>query len=1521
MKKILGLDLGTNSIGWAVVNSQTTDDGKEILTGIDSCGSRIIPMDAAVLGDFDKGNSKSQTAERRGYRSVRRIRERELLRRERINRALDILGFLPEHYSIALDRYGKFASREEECKLAWCKDETGQYTFLFKSSFDEMIADLAKSQPMLVADGKKVPYDWTIYYLRKKALTQKIEREELAWILLNFNQKRGYYQLRGMDEDEEDSDKKAKTRQYFDRQVITKVTDTGTLYKGLKILVVELADGSKGKVFRRDIPEWAGQEKDIIVTVDLDKDGNDRHEDDGSLSCRYNIPTDAEWDTKWALVKAKTQQDLDNQHKTVGAYIYDTLLQRPDQKITGKLVRVIERHYYKDELIQILESQLRFHDELRDKEMYAKCIEALYASNEAYRNSIATRDFVYLFVDDIIFYQRPLKSKKSLIDNCPYEENKYTDKDGVEHTVPLKCIAKSHPLFQEFRLWQFLSNLKIYQKERRNAATNRIETDVDVTQQLLPDRESYVALFEWLNDKKEITMDGLLKYPPFGLKKDVANYRWNYVDDSSKKYPCNETGAQIAAFLSKAGIAPSFIKEDGNEESLWHILYSIEDKQELTKALTSFAGKHNLGEDFVTVFKKFPAFKKEYGAYSSKAIKKLLSVMRMGSHWSEQAISADLLSRINKIIDGEADESIDIKTRERVASLTSVSDFSGLPVWLACYVVYGRHSEAKETQQWKTPDDMNEFIKSFRQGSLRNPIVEQVVTESLRTVRDIWRQVGAIDEIHVELGREMKNPADKRRKMTQQILDNENTNLRIKALLLEFMNPEFDIDDVRPYSPSQQDILRIYEDGALNGTEEVPDDIKEIIAKFNQADIKKRPTHAEVMRYKLWLEQKYCSPYTGATISLSKLFTSAYEIEHVIPQSRYFDDSLSNKVICESEVNKLKSNDLGYEFIKKHHGEIVTLSGGRTVKIFNEAEYEKFVSDNYSRNRAKKEKLLLEDIPEKFIERQMNDSRYISKVVKGLLSNIVREDNEPEATSKNLIVCTGGVTDRLKKDWGINDVWNSIIMPRFERLNDMEGSTRFTAVNGNGKLVPAMPLELQKGFNKKRIDHRHHAMDAIVIACAGRNIVNYLNNASASKNATTSRHDLQAILCTKTKTDDNGNYRWIMNKPWDSFTQDVKFALSNIVVSFKQNLRVINKTTNVYQHFDENGHKVMSKQTKGDAWAIRKPMHKETVFGEVNLRRTKTVSLNEAIKNPTRIVDKTLRERIEKLLKSKFSAARIKAYFEERKGEWGEQNLSKINVYYFTKETKDRFFAVRKSIDTTFDEKKINESITDTGIQKIMLNHLKANGGKADIAFSPDGIEEMNRNIVSLNDGVAHKPIYKVRVYEQANKFAVGETGNKRSKFVEGAKGTNLFYAIYESKSTDSETGQIVTKRSYATISLNVVIERQKQGLPSAPENEDGIAPRFVLSPNDLVYLPTAEEIECGHISLPINTDRIYKMVSSGKAQCFFVKYEAASSIVDKFEFSSMNKMERAITGEMIKETCVPISIDRLGNIKIKEEL
>ena len=1493
MKHILGLDLGTNSIGWAVINATTNENTqKEQIVGINAAGSRIIPMDAAQLGDFNKGNTISQTANRTQYRSTRRLYERKKLRRERLHRVLQLLGFLPPHYAAQLNRYGKFIANSEP-KLAWEKDANNLPHFIFQQSFQEMLKDFSQKNE----GTKKIPYDWTLFYLRKKALTQKIEKEELAWILLNFNQKRGYHQLR----EEETEKPTSKTRQYLDSQTVTDIVDTGETYKGLKIFTLTLANGEKGKWFGKSVPDWKSQKKDIIVTIELDKNGNDKCDENGETIRRFKIPTEQEWEEQWGLVKAKTEKDLNTSGKTVGSYIYDTLLQTPDQKIRGKLIRTIERKYYKDELYQILTTQEKFHPELRDEKLLQACIEELYPNNEAHRNTISRYSMSKLLVEDVIFYQRPLKSKKSLISDCPYEEHTYVDKEtGEIHTIPVKCIAKSHPLFQEFRLWQFLSNLRIYQKE--GTLNGKFTTDIDVTNEFLKNADDYTNLFDWLNQKKEIKQDAFLKYPAFGLKKNVTNYRWNYVED--KTYPCNETHSRILLYWEKAGIDQSLLTTD-MEEKLWHILYSISDKDELQKALHHFADKNKLGDTFADIFQQIPPFKKDYGSYSAKTIKRLLPLMRMGKYWHPESIDNATLTRIHQILNGEMDEVTVSRIKEKTIHLDNLSSFQGLPTWLACYIVYNRHSEIKDITKWQQPSDIDAYLQSFKQHSLHNPIVEQIIMETLRTVRDIWKQIEHIDEIHIELGREMKNPADKRKKLTQQIQENENTNLRIKALLTEFANPEFEIENVRPHSPSQQDLLRIYEEEVLSeSAKNMPEDIATILKKFNETDAKKRPSTSDVLRYKCWLEQKYRSPYTGAMIPLGKLFTPAYEIEHIIPQSRYFDDSFTNKVICEAEVNKLKGNMLGYEFIKNNPGKIVELGFGQKVKIQTVEAYELFVKEHYSYNPVKMKKLLMEDIPEQFIQRQLNDSRYISKFIKSLLSNIVREEGESEATSKNIIACTGSVTDRLKKDWGVNDVWNKIILPRFLRLNEITNSNHFTTTNTHNRIIPTMPLALQKGFNKKRIDHRHHAMDAIVIACANRNIVNYLNNESASENAKISRLDLRQILCTKTKTDASGNYQWIINKPWKTFTQDVYTVLANIIVSFKQNLRIINKTTNHYFRY-QNGKKVQCVQETGDSWAIRKPMHKETVYGEINLRKITTVPLKTALENPQRIVEKDLKKKIKELLQQRFNEKQIKKYFEENNEIWQDVNLKKIQFYSFTKEGKERFFASRESLDTSFNKKKIEEKIADTGIQQILLHHLEQNNNDPNQAFSPEGIEWMNKNIISLNNGKWHQPIYKVRTYEQAEKFRVGQTGNKSEKFVEAAKGTNLFFAIYETEH----------KRSFASVPLNVVIERLKKGLSPAPEDGKGNPPKYVLSPNDLVYVPTQEEVKCGHINQPIQKDRIYKMVSSSGNQCFFIKSSVANTIIDKYEYSPLNKMERAITGEMIKEICIPIKIDRLGNI------
>lgn len=1533
MKKILGLDLGTNSIGWAVVNADNVIRENETSflkpVSISASGSRIIPMEEGVLGDFDKGNTKSQTKDRTDKRGTRRLLERNLLRRGRLLRVLKLMDFLPEHYAEKIDSYGKFID-DSEPKLAWRKGLDGKFEFIFKDSFNEMLDDFAKNHQQLVADGKKVPYDWTIYYLRKKALSQRLTKEELAWILLQFNQKRGYYQFRG-EEEEENVDKLVE----FLAQKVVRVEATDEK-KGDDVWYNVYLEN--GMVYRRSsrIPlDWEGKIKEFIVTTDLEKDGTPKKDKDGNIKHSFRAPKEDDW----TLLKKKTEFDINNSKKTIGCYIYDALLTNPDQKIIGKLVRTVERKYYKEELKQILAVQKDLIPELQDENLYKVCIEELYPNNEAHRNNIAKPDFANLFINDILFYQRPLKSKKSLISDCPYES--HFDKDGNEY--PIKCIAKSNPLFQEFRLWQFVHNLRIYQRERTisdgqldlfgNVSSGKLQTDVDVTDELLKTEDDYVAFFDWLNDRATIKQDTLLN-SYFKYKKEKGKdhypYRWNYVED--KEYPCNETRAEILKGLDKCSVTANFLTKE-QEMSLWHILYSVEDKIEIGKALKKYAEKNNLSELFAEVFAKIKPFKKDYGSYSEKAIKKLLPLMRMGKYWNADAIDAKTKERIDKIITGEYDEKIKDRVREKTINLTDISQFKGLPLWLASYVVYDRHSEAKEITKWESPDDIDTYLKKFKQHSLRNPIVEQVVTETLRTVRDIWKQEGNIDEIHIELGREMKNPADKRKKMTERIQQNENTNLRIKAMLMEFMNPEMGIENVRPYSPSQQDILRIYEENALDNLTKDDKEFDFISKVSKQA----QPSKSDIIRYKCWLEQKYRSPYTGEMIPLAKLFTSAYEIEHIIPQSRYFDDSFSNKVICEAEVNKLKDRQLGFEFIKAHKGEKVQISQGKTVEILSIEAYEKFVKDNYANNRTKMKKLLMDDIPDGFIERQLNDSRYISKLIKGLLSNIVREklhngEYEQEAVSKNLISCNGSITDRLKKDWGMNDVWNSIILPRFKRLNELTRMDCFTAISPEGHEFPAMPLELKKGFNKKRIDHRHHAMDAIVIACTTRDHVNLLNNEAAhsKKYDKSYRYDLQSKLRRK---DEEGHYKEFL-KPWDSFTTDAKQALDNIIVSFKQNLRVINKTTNYYQHYDENGKKVLVKQEKGDNWAIRKSMHKDTGWGEINLRFTKEVSLNEALKNPKSIVNKDFKRKVQELLEG-HDAKYIKKYVEDNKDVWSDIDIKKIKVYYFTKDTNERYFATRFMSDLVgymsgikdYDKAiaKI-EGITDTGIQKILKAHLQAKDNNPELAFSADGIDEMNHNIASLNGGKPHKPIYKVRRYESGNKYSIGQKGCKVKKFVEADKGTNLFFAVYTIDKLDKKTGNVEKVRTFATVPLNIVIDCQKKyqkewkvALDKVLKEKEFVANdavlKFILSPNDLVYVPTSDELRNGVNADKIDKSRVYKMVSSSGSQCFFINNKVASIIVNKVEYSPLNKMERSISGEMIKEICIPIKVDRLGNV------
>jgi len=1551
-KTTLGLDLGTNSIGWALVKSNAEDksDFGTSIGKILGMGSRIIPMSQDILNNFSAGVSHSQTANRTAYRGARRLRERHLLRRERLHRVLNILGLLPTNYAKKIDfdkRLGKFLPNTEP-KLTL--DEEGK--FVFMKSFLEMINDFP--------EGTKVPLEWTIYYLRKKALTDKISKQELAWILLNFNQKRGYYQQRG-DIEEEVKDKLVE----FHTLKITDVIDTGENRKNETWYNCKLENGW---VYKRaskvPLNDWIGKTRDFIVTTSLDADGNPKVDDEGAVKRTFRSPKEDDW----TLVKKKTEKMLEDSNKTVGAFIYDTLLEKKKgenikQKVRGKLITTIERDFYKDELLQILNKQKEHHAELRDEDLYKKCVNELYKSNEAHRNMIANKDLTYLFVEDILFYHRPLKSKKHLIGTCRFEKRSFINAEGKKEEKGIRGVPKSHPLFQEFRIWNWINNLRIIQKQKE--IDGKLKVDEDVTQLHLKNSKDKTHLFDFLNTKKQINEKQLLGH--FGLEQKT--HKWNYVRDDKvvKYYPCNETRYDLLKYFDKAGIEIILEEEEDAksdnkpsltykqfETPLWHLLYSVDDLKQLKKGLTKFAGKNNLPDAFVDAFIKFPKLDKDYGSYSLKAIKKLLPLIRVGKYWSEEDIVHKFglyYGNIKTVIKDKLKQQQKAKEENKhfnsdfLAKLQLLDDapsaHQGLELHTACYATYARFAEADDTTKWKNPKAISDFLKNeFKQHSLRNPIVEQVISETLRLVADVWQQYGNgekdfFDAIHIELGRELKNPKDVREQITASNLKNQNTNQRIRYLLAEFAkDPK--IKGVVPYSTHQQEKLKIFEDNIVSNYE-MPDDVKKIASA-------EQPTQKQIERYKLWLEQKYVSPYTREPIKLSDLFDRGkYEIEHIIPQATYFDNSFNNKVICEAEVNKLKDKELAYNFIENNEGTEVQVNGGmKTVKILSIEKYEKLVEQNFSGNDKKKKNLLRTEIPTKMIERQLNDTRYISKKIMGLLSNIVREPGELDHKAKRILNVNGAVTARLRNDWGLNNIWNELITPRFKRMNKITNSNNYGSINEKiKKFLPDVPIDEKKDFKKKRIDHRHHPLDAVLIACCTLNHTNLLNNETHLRAGKTKeekkkiREDLKAKLMYNKKTTNHKTGKTeketAFKKPWENFEQDVLTHLKKTVASFKQNTRVINKTTNYYQRFikNENGQlkKKSVKQTKGDSWAIRKPLHKETVYGKVKVKvdNNKIITLNKALEQPYLIVDKQIRKHVLESIKTlnTTDVKLVKKHFKTNPIIIEGKKIERVKVWQWLEGT-----ASRNLLDTSFNEKKIR-NITDSGIQKILLRHLNKPNyqnqtdeeGKdiapEKLAFTPEGITDMNVNIAALNNGKFHQPIYKVRTWEEGSRFAVGYKNSKSTKYVEAAKGTNLFYAVYQKDD----------KRNYTTIPLNEVIEHQKQmaeekikdalPIPIHPNNGQFL---FYLTVNDLVYVPleneNINEIDFSNLN-EHQINRIYKAVSFNKKQAFFIQANVAYPIKNKFEFSSLNKMERSINGDMIKAVCIKLNIDRLGNISL----
>jgi CRISPR-associated endonuclease Csn1 len=278
-------------------------------------------------------------------------------------------------------------------------------------------------------------------------------------------------------------------------------------------------------------------------------------------------------------------------------------------------------------------------------------------------------------------------------------------------------------------------------------------------------------------------------------------------------------------------------------------------------------------------------------------------------------------------------------------------------------------------------------------------------------------------------------------------------------------------------------------------------------------------------KYQLWLECNRISPYTGKIISLSRLFGPEIEIEHIIPYSRSLDNSFGNKTLCESEVNADKGNRTPYEYYNSRSAEEWT-AFKRRIRHFNDSKQQKFLTT---------------EVAKEFDAGSLRDTAYIAtELVKKL--KLVCQDVQ---------MTHGGATSFLRRQWGLNGLLNK------------EG------------------IEV-----KNRDDHRHHAIDALVVALTGRNVIK--------------------LLSDKSRFENGKLYNDHISAPWGAhgqFRREVEELVDGILVTYRNKKRLLVRRNN----------KIKGSTKAKSSLAVRGPMHEDTFFGQI----TVSDSFNEKFKKGT----------------------------------------------------------------------------------------------------------------------------------------------------------------------------------------------------------------------------------------------------------------------------------------------------------------
>ena len=796
-------------------------------------------------------------------------------------------------------------------------------------------------------------------------------------------------------------------------------------------------------------------------------------------------------------------EKLQDERKTVGQYFAEQLRQSQSESPTGGI-------------------SYRIKDQIFSRQRYIDEYDQIMAAQRVHYPDILTDEFIQMLRDEVIFMQRPLKSCKHLVSLCEFEKQervmRVQQDDGkggrqlVERRVKFgpKVAPKSSPLSQLCRIYEAVNNIRLTRPDGSPRDITPEERAKIVAHLQSSASLSFAALKKLLKEKAliadQLTSKSGLKgnstrvalasalqpYPQYHHLLDMELETRMMTVQLTDEETGEVTEREVAV------VTDSYVRQPLYR--LWHILYSIEERDAMRRALIIQLGmkEEDLDGGLLDQLYRLDFVKPGYGNKSAKFICKLLPQLQQGLGYSE-----------------------------------------------ACTAVGYRHSNSPTSEEI-TERILLEKIPLLQRNELRQPLVEKILNQMINLVNALKAEYG-VDEVRVELARELKMSREERERMAEGNRRREKEN-------------------------------------------------KAIAEKIRECGL--FPTKSRIRKYMLWEEAGEKCLYCGQILTLSQCLNGDdMEVEHIIPKSVLYDDSYGNKTCACRRCNKEKGNRTALEYIRAKGWEdeyMDRINGLLDKKAISYSKHQRL-------------RWLKEDIPSDFLERQLRLTQYISRQAMAILQQGIRRVSASE----------GGVTARLRSLWGYDDILHTLNLDRYDSMGETERVSR------EGETTEKLRI---KDWSKRK-DHRHHAIDALVVASTRQGYIQRLNRVSSESEREAMSEEIEVQKAAKT---DKLSLleRWLTQRPHLS-VRAVSDKVAEILISYRPGKRVVTRGRNIYLRH--------GKKCVQSGLVPRGPLSKETVYGQITINGEPQIVCKYDLqslkaKDVDYVVDLALRKRLKELL-------------------------------------------------------------------------------------------------------------------------------------------------------------------------------------------------------------------------------------------------------------------------------------------------